>query len=146
LLTHKPDPHLCQAGGKDSGIKKAAMMPKAWMLALIKSALAATPLHQLMVLSMDKKTLKKIERILRGFLWVARAAANGGHCHVNWSRVCRPLRLGGLGIPDLGRTVISLWVHWVRRMRTDPCDLGAGSICTSLRRRGRSLTYPPSWL
>jgi hypothetical protein len=89
------------------------MMPKAGRLALIKSVLAAIPLHELMVLSMDKKTMKKIERILRGFLWVAREAANGGHCHVNWSRVCRPLRLGGLGIPDLGRTVISLRVCWV---------------------------------
>jgi hypothetical protein len=42
---------------------KAAMMPKAGRLALIKSVLAAIPLHQLMVLSMDKKTLR-----LRGFL------------------------------------------------------------------------------
>jgi hypothetical protein len=84
------------------------MMPKAGRLALIKSVLAAIPLHQLMVLSMDKKTLKKIEQILRGFLWVARAEANGAHCHVNWSWVCRPLRLGGLAIPALGRTTISL--------------------------------------
>jgi hypothetical protein len=52
-------------------------------LALIKAVLAAIPLHQLMVLSMDKKTPKKIEQILRGFLSVARAAANGGHYHVN---------------------------------------------------------------
>jgi hypothetical protein len=85
-------------------------MPKAWRLALIKSVLSAIPLHQLMVLSMDKKSIKKIEKIFRGFLWAGRVAANGGHCHVNWSRFCRPLRLGGLGIPNLGRTTISLWV------------------------------------
>jgi hypothetical protein len=87
------------------------MMPKAGRLAVIKSVLATTPLHQFMVLSIDKKTLKKIERILRGFLWVGRAAANGGHCHINWSRVCHPLCLGVLGIPDPGRTAISLWVR-----------------------------------
>jgi hypothetical protein len=96
------------------------MMPKAGRLALINSVLAAIPLHQLMVLSMDKKSIKKIERIFWGFLWVDRAAANGGHCHVNWSRVCRPLHLGGLGIPDLGRTTISLQVRWTWKMRTDP--------------------------
>jgi hypothetical protein len=99
---------------------RAAMMPKAGRLALIKSVLAAIPLHQLMVLSMDKKSIKKIERIFRGFLWAGRAATHGGHCHVNWSRVCRPLRLGGLGIPDLGRTAISLRVRWLWKMRTDP--------------------------
>jgi hypothetical protein len=36
-----------------------------------------------MVLNMDNMTLKKIEQIFRGFLWVGRAAANGGRCHVN---------------------------------------------------------------
>ncbi|KAK1609169.1 hypothetical protein QYE76_032842 [Lolium multiflorum] len=51
---------------------------------------------------------------------VDRAEANGGHCHVNWSRVCRPLRLEGLGIPDLARTATSLRVRWIWRMRTDP--------------------------
>ncbi|XP_071680321.1 uncharacterized protein [Lolium perenne] len=59
-------------------------------------------------LGLDKKTLKQVNKSLRGFLWVGRAVAYGGHCHVNWYRVCRPLRLGGLGIPDLARTVTSL--------------------------------------
>jgi hypothetical protein len=44
-------------------------MPKAGRLALIKSVLAAIPLQQLMVLSMDKKSIKKIERIFLCFLW-----------------------------------------------------------------------------
>jgi hypothetical protein len=52
------------------------MMPKAGSLAMIKSILAAILLHPLMVLSIDKKTLKNIERILRVFLWVGRAVAN----------------------------------------------------------------------
>jgi hypothetical protein len=76
---------------------KASMMPQAGRLALVKSVLAAIPLHQLMVLSFNKKALKQVNKILRSFLWVGRAEANGGHCHVNWSRVCRPLRFGGLG-------------------------------------------------
>jgi hypothetical protein len=52
-------------------------------LALIKSVLVATPLHQLMVLRIDKKSIKKIEKIFRGFLWVGRTSANGDHNHVN---------------------------------------------------------------
>jgi hypothetical protein len=43
------------------------MMPKAGRLALIKSVLAAIPLHQLMVLSMDKKGIKKIDKIFEAF-------------------------------------------------------------------------------
>jgi hypothetical protein len=96
------------------------MMPRAGRLTLIRSFLAAIPLHQLMMLGLHKKALKQVYKILRGFLWTGRADANGGHCHVNWARVCRPLRLGGLGIPDLERTAISLRVRWIWRMRTDP--------------------------
>jgi hypothetical protein len=43
-------------------------MPRAGRLALIHAVLAAIPLHQLMVLSLDKKTLKQVNKILRGFL------------------------------------------------------------------------------
>jgi hypothetical protein len=91
-------------------------------LVLIRSVLAAIPLHPLMVLSLNKTALKQVNTILRGFLWAGRADANGGHCHVNWTRVCRPLRLRGLGIPDLARMAINLRVRWVWRMHTDPLD------------------------
>jgi hypothetical protein len=89
-------------------------------LALVKSVLAEILLHQIMVLTFNKKALKQVNTILRSFLWAGRAEANGGHYHVNWSRVCRPLRFGGLGIPDLARTAISLRVRLLWRMRTDP--------------------------
>jgi hypothetical protein len=82
-------------------------------LALVRSVLATIPLHQLMVLGLHKTSLKQVNKILRGFLWAGRADANGGHCHVNWTRVCGPLRLGGLGIPDLARTAICLRVRWI---------------------------------
>ena len=54
---------------------KAAMMPRAGRLALIRSVLAAIPLHQLIVLSLNKKALKQVNKILRGFLCVGRPAA-----------------------------------------------------------------------
>jgi hypothetical protein len=96
------------------------MMPQAGCLALVSAVLAAIPLHQLMVLSLNKEALKQVTKILRGFLWAGRADANGGHCHVNWARVCNPLRYGGLGISDLARTAISPRVRWLWRMHTDP--------------------------
>jgi hypothetical protein len=99
---------------------KVVMLAKVGRLALVKSVLAALPLHQLVVLGVNVRALKQVEKILRGFLWVGRKEAHGGHCHVNWRRVCRPLELGGLGIPDLARMAVSLRVRWLWRMRTDP--------------------------
>jgi hypothetical protein len=75
---------------------RASMMPRAGHLALIRSVPAAIPLHQLMVLGLHKTALKQINKILRGFLGAGRTDANSGHCHVNWARVCRLLRLGAL--------------------------------------------------
>ena len=40
--------------------------------------LAAIPLHQLMVLSLNKRTLKQVEKILRGFLWAGGAMVVAG--------------------------------------------------------------------
>uniref|UniRef100_A0ACD5U835 Uncharacterized protein n=1 Tax=Avena sativa TaxID=4498 RepID=A0ACD5U835_AVESA len=37
-----------------------------------------------------------------------------------WGKVSRRKCYGGLGVPDLARTAISLRVRWIWRMRTDP--------------------------
>jgi hypothetical protein len=95
-------------------------MPRTRRLALVLLVLAAIPMYQLMMLSFNKKALKQVNKILPGFLLDGRAEANGGDFHVNWSRMCRPLRYGGLGILDLARAAISLKVRWLWRMRTDP--------------------------
>lgn len=98
---------------------KAWLMNRAGWLALVKSVLGAIPLHQLLVLAPPKKILKMLEKIQRGFLWAGRAEANGGHCHVNWRRVARPISLGGLGVHDLERTGLALRLRWLWFSRTD---------------------------
>jgi hypothetical protein len=99
---------------------KAGLMDKAGHLAMVKSVLGAIPIHQLLVIAPDKKTIKLIVKIQRGFLWAGRADAKGGHCHVNWQRVARPISLGGLGVRDLERTGLSLRLRWLWLSRTDP--------------------------
>ena len=83
-------------------------MNKPGRLALVKSVLSAISMHQLLAYAPPKKTLRQIEKIEHGFLWAGRAAANGGHCHVNWRRVCRPISHGGLGVQDLERAGLAL--------------------------------------
>uniref|UniRef100_A0A453BHG6 Reverse transcriptase domain-containing protein n=1 Tax=Aegilops tauschii subsp. strangulata TaxID=200361 RepID=A0A453BHG6_AEGTS len=87
---------------------KAHLMNKTGRFAMVKSVLSAIPVHQLLAYAPPKKTLRQIEKIERGFLWAGRGAANGGHCHVNWRRVCRPISHGGLGVQDLERARLAL--------------------------------------
>uniref|UniRef100_A0A453RW37 Reverse transcriptase domain-containing protein n=1 Tax=Aegilops tauschii subsp. strangulata TaxID=200361 RepID=A0A453RW37_AEGTS len=99
---------------------KAWLMNKAGHLALVKSVLNAIPVHQLLAFAPPKKSLKQLAKIQRGFLWAGRAVANGGHCHVNWSRVCRPVVYGGLGVRDLERAGLALRLRWLWFARVDP--------------------------
>uniref|UniRef100_A0A453EAS1 Reverse transcriptase domain-containing protein n=1 Tax=Aegilops tauschii subsp. strangulata TaxID=200361 RepID=A0A453EAS1_AEGTS len=105
---------------------KAHLMNKVGRLAFVKAILSAIPIHQLLALAPPKKTIRALEKIQRGFLWAGRAEANGGHCHVNWQRVARPLPLGGLGVRDLGRTSLALRTRWLWFSRTDSTRAWAG--------------------
>ena len=78
------------------------------------------------MLAPSKRIIKQLEKIQRGFLWTARADANGGHCHVNWRRVCRPISLGGLGVRDLERVGLALRLRWLWLSRTDTNRAWAG--------------------
>jgi hypothetical protein len=48
-----------------------------------------------------------------------RKDANGGSCHVNWNRVCRPIKHEGLGIQNIERTRLALPLRWLWLSRTD---------------------------
>jgi hypothetical protein len=96
------------------------------MIKLVKSMLGAIPVHQLLVYTPPKKCLKQIEKIQRGFLWAARADANGGHCHMNWRRGCRPISHGGLGVDDLERQGLALRWRWLWLSSTDATRAWSG--------------------
>jgi hypothetical protein len=51
---------------------KAGMLSKVGRLALVKSVLEAIPLHQLMVLGVNVRALKQVDKILHDFLLVGR--------------------------------------------------------------------------
>jgi hypothetical protein len=117
---------------------KAGIMAKAGCLALVKSVLCAIPIHQLLVYAPKKKVLKQIENNERGFLWGARKEANGGSCHVNWRKACRPLSCGGFGVQDMERAHTGL--------SFPPSSLSPPPVCESSS-ASSSLSPPPlRWL
>lgn len=75
--------------------------------------LTKTDLQPLMGLDVPKWFIKVVYKFRRSFLWTGRRDLQGGHCPVNWNRVTRPLRLGGLGIHNLEILGWARWMRWL---------------------------------
>ena len=56
--------------------------------------------------------LKKINKLIRNFLWAPEEEAKGGKCLVSWRKVCAPRSYGGLGIKDLQAFSRALRLRW----------------------------------
>jgi hypothetical protein len=50
---------------------------------------------------LKKWSIKKLDKIRRGFLWKGSEEEKGGHCLVHWAKVQKPKQLVGLGVLDL---------------------------------------------
>jgi hypothetical protein len=69
-------------------------------LTLIKTTLSAVPVYTSIILSLPPWMHKSLEKIMKVFLWTGTDIVQGGKCLVVWSRLQRPLQLGGVGILD----------------------------------------------
>lgn len=82
---------------------KGKLLNKPGRVALAQSVLTAMATFHITALNLSKGTLRKIDKIIRAFIWQKEDQSQtlGGHSLVNWKIVCRPKHLGGLGIMDL---------------------------------------------
>jgi hypothetical protein len=68
---------------------------------LTKSTLSAIPIHVSIAVTIDPWILRAMDKIRGDFIWTGTDTTLGGQCLVAWSKVARPVELGGLGVLDL---------------------------------------------
>lgn len=64
------------------------------------------------VLNLPQWAIKEIDKIRRHFLWHGASEQHKGYNLANWTSVCQPKTIGGLGILDLRIFNYALLMKW----------------------------------
>jgi hypothetical protein len=86
-------PLIDKLHGKLAGWR-AGLLSKGDRLVLIKSVLAANPIHTMLSTNLPKPISEAIVKCQRTFFWANGRDDAGGSCAVAWSNVCRPTEYG----------------------------------------------------
>jgi hypothetical protein len=96
------------------------LIDRAGRLTLVKTVMLARPVHHVLVDNPPGWLIQEVMKHIRSFFWVGRKHNTRGRCLVAWENVCKPTRLGGLGVKDLTLHGLALRARWEWLQRTDP--------------------------
>ena len=89
-------------------------LSKGGRITLIKSTLSSLPTYFMSLFPIPGSVALQIDKIQRDFLWGGMREGKKFHL-VNWSQVCQPLKMGGLGIWNLRLFNQALLGKWLWR-------------------------------
>ncbi|KAK8984569.1 hypothetical protein V6N11_047790 [Hibiscus sabdariffa] len=81
-------------------------------IALIKSILSSLPLYFLAMFRMPSAILHRLNSIMGRFLWGGNEDKRRIHW-IKWERICNPVAVGGLGIPNIDSTNKAFLDKWI---------------------------------
>ena len=76
---------------------KRLYLSKEGKVTFIKSTFSSLPTYFLSILPIPRKVANCMEKLQRDFLWSGISGDSKLHL-VKWSKVCKPMQVGGLGI------------------------------------------------
>jgi hypothetical protein len=94
---------------------KADLLTKPGRKILVQFVMTGMTIYLAMAVDIQAWGLKAVDKIHWGRKYV-----KGGHCQVAWGKLCRPIEMGGLGIPSLKELGWTLRMRWLWMAKTDP--------------------------
>lgn len=101
---------------------KGAFFSLGGRITLVQSCLSSIPLYFLSLFRIPVAVAKKIERIMRDFLWSGSENTVKDHL-VSWEICCRPKKEGGLGLGNLVSKNVALAGKWLWRFPSHSSSL-----------------------
>jgi hypothetical protein len=97
---------------------KRLYLSKGGKVTLIKSTLSNLPTYFLSLFPIPAGVAHRLEKLQREFLWNGMEGESKFHL-VRWTKICEPIRNGGLAIRDLRRFNRALLGKWLWRYGTE---------------------------
>jgi hypothetical protein len=92
---------------------KGRLLNRARKQVLVNSILSAIPVYWMTSVNLSNWAINKVDRLRRNFLFKSNDDHMRGHYPVIWDKVCRPKKLGGLGVMHLPRFNRALRLRWL---------------------------------